>query len=46
MLENVGLRSVNERLQLAFGGNYGLSIESELGQYTIMKLLLPFLQRE
>lgn len=46
MLENVGLRSVNERLQLAFGENYGLSIESELGSYTIMKLLLPFLQRE
>lgn len=46
MLENVGLRSVNERLQLAFGENYGLSIESELGHYTIMKLILPFLQRE
>lgn len=46
MLENVGLRSVNERLQLAFGENYGLSIESEVGSYTIMKLVLPFLQRE
>ena len=46
MLENVGLRSVNERLKLAFGEEYGLSIESELGSYTIMKLLLPFLQRE
>lgn len=46
MLENVGLRSVNERLQLAFGEEYGLSIESEVGRYTVMKLLLPFLQRE
>lgn len=46
MLENIGLRSVNERLQLAFGGEYGLSIESEVGRYTRMKLLLPFRQRE
>lgn len=41
LFENVGLRSVNERLQLAFGEPYGLSIESEPGQYTQMKILLP-----
>lgn len=46
MLENIGLRSVNERLQLAFGREYGLSIASEVGRYTKMKLLLPFRQRE
>lgn len=46
MLENVGLRSVNERVQLAFGREYGLSIESEPGRYTLMKLLLPFRLRE
>lgn len=46
MVENVGLRSVNERVQLAFGGEYGLSVESEPGRYTLMKLLLPFRQRE
>lgn len=46
MFENVGLRSVNERLRLAFGENYGLSIESEMGRYTRMKILLPFLQKE
>lgn len=46
MLENIGLRSVNERLQLAFGREYGLSIESVPGRYTLMKLLLPFRQRE
>lgn len=46
MLENIGLRSVNERLQLAFGREYGLSIESEPSRYTLMKLLLPFRQRE
>lgn len=46
MPENIGLRSVNERLRLAFGDNYGLSIESESAQYTRMKILLPFLQKE
>jgi two-component system sensor histidine kinase YesM len=46
MPENIGLRSVNERLRLAFADNYGLSIESESGQYTRMKILLPFLQKE
>lgn len=46
MLENVGLRSVNERLRLAFGDHYGLSMESEWGQYTRMKILLPFLKKE
>jgi len=46
VFENVGLHSVNERLRLAFGENYGLSIESEMGQYTLMKILLPFIQKE
>lgn len=46
MYENVGLRSVNERLLLAFGKNYGLSIESEPDHYTRMNILLPFLQKE
>ncbi|CAM4464131.1 cache domain-containing sensor histidine kinase [Paenibacillus typhae] len=46
LFENVGLRSVNERLQLAFGEPYGLSIESKPGQYTQMKLLIPFQLKE
>lgn len=46
VFENVGLRSVNERLRLAFGENYGLSIESALGRYTRMKILLPYMQKE
>jgi two-component system, sensor histidine kinase YesM len=41
VFENVGLRSVNERLRLAFGEKYGLSIESEIGSYTRMIILLP-----
>lgn len=43
-LENVGIRSVNERLRLAFGPEYGLSIESEPMLYTRMKIVIPFQQ--
>ncbi|MNN85089.1 hypothetical protein D3C81_2023340 [compost metagenome] len=46
LFENIGLRSVNERLQLAFGEPYGLSIESKPGQFTQMKLLIPFQLKE
>jgi two-component system sensor histidine kinase YesM len=42
LLQNIGLRSVNERLRLAFGDKYGLSIESKQGLYTRMSILLPF----
>ncbi len=41
LLPSIGLRSVNERLRLAFGDKYGLSIESMQGHYTKMSLLLP-----
>lgn len=46
LFENIGLRSVNERLQLAFGEPYGLSIESKPGQYTQMKIMIPFQLKE
>lgn len=42
LFENVGLRSVHDRLRLTFGERYGLSIESKLGEYTRMNLLLPY----
>ncbi|MHA7964122.1 sensor histidine kinase [Paenibacillus sp. CAU 1782] len=42
LLSNIGLASVHERLRLAFGDKYGLRIESELGGYTVMTLVLPF----
>lgn len=42
LLENMGLRSVHERLRLTFGENYGLSIQSIPNQYTKMMLRLPF----
>ncbi|MNO41730.1 Sensor histidine kinase YpdA [compost metagenome] len=46
MLKNMGLRSVNERLQLTFGEPSGLSIESRLGAYTRMQLRLPSREHE
>lgn len=46
LLEGMGLRNVNERLQLTFGEQYGLSIESEKGQYTKMLILLPYRKTE
>jgi two-component system sensor histidine kinase YesM len=37
----IGLRNVDERLKLAFGDAYGLSIESRAGEYTRVSVLLP-----
>lgn len=41
LISHLGLRSVDERLRLAFGDKYGLSIESEPDRYTKMFILLP-----
>lgn len=42
LFENIGLRSVHDRLRLTFGDRYGLSIESKLNEFTRMHLLLPY----
>lgn len=42
MMEHMGLRSVNERLRLAYGERYGITLESEVGQYTRTIIMLPF----
>ncbi len=39
----IGLHNVDERLKLAFGEGYGLSVESRRGEYTKVSVLLPFL---
>lgn len=39
--KQVGVRNVHRRLQFAFGKQYGISIESELGRYTRMHILIP-----
>ncbi|NOU75668.1 HAMP domain-containing protein [Paenibacillus sp. LMG 31458] len=41
-----GLRNVNDRIQLYFGDEYGLQIESQLGQGTEVTLWLPFQSEE
>ncbi|MDF2937703.1 MAG: hypothetical protein K0Q90_3076 [Paenibacillaceae bacterium] len=46
MMEHMGLRSVNERLRLAYGERYGITIESEVGRYTRIIILLPFYNKE
>jgi two-component system, sensor histidine kinase YesM len=39
----IGLANVDSRLKLAFGEEYGLSVESEEGAYTRVSILLPYL---
>ena len=33
-MTGVGLRNIDERIKLVYGGSYGLSFESEVGRYT------------
>lgn len=37
----IGIASVNRRIQYNFGEQYGLSITSEPGKFTTMTILLP-----
>lgn len=37
----IGVNNVHKRLQYEFGDEYGISIESKVGEYTKMKILLP-----
>ena len=39
----VGLRNVHERIQLYFGMEYGVSVESELEEGTVVKITIPAL---
>lgn len=38
---NLGVKSVKERIQLLYGKEYGVFYESEVGEYTVVKVLLP-----
>ncbi|MDP3179770.1 MAG: histidine kinase, partial [Spirochaetaceae bacterium] len=40
---HIGMANVDERLKLAFGEEYGLSVESEEGAYTKVSFLLPYI---
>ncbi len=37
-----GISSVHKRLQYEFGDKYGLSVTSEVGEFTTISILLPF----
>ncbi|GGA09995.1 histidine kinase [Paenibacillus marchantiophytorum] len=37
----VGLRNVHERIQLYFGSDYGVTVESELEEGTLVKIWIP-----
>ncbi len=41
----IGLRNVHRRIQYAFGPQYGLSIESQPGEYTRVEIRIPYRPR-
>lgn len=43
--EIYGLYNVNERIQLNFGEDYGISIDSSYGKGTVVKIRLPYAQQ-
>lgn len=38
----IGVKNIQERIQILYGPQYGLSYESELNKYTLVSVLLPF----
>ncbi|OAB47883.1 sensor histidine kinase [Paenibacillus antarcticus] len=40
-LSGIGIRNVDDRIRLLFGGDYGVTIQSELGYGTAIKIILP-----
>lgn len=42
----VGVKNVHERIQLSFGKEYGVEIESELEEGTTVRLWLPIIEEE
>ena len=42
----IGVRNVDERIQLTFGKQYGISISSELDEGTVVTIRLPILTKE
>ena len=41
--EQIGILNVHRRIQFAFGEQYGLTLHSELGKFTRVELLIPFI---
>ena len=38
---HIGIKNIHERIQYAFGEEYGLSIESKTGEFTTVRVELP-----
>lgn len=45
-LEGIALVNIQKRVQMAYGENFGLTLESEEGKYTCARLLLPAVRDE
>jgi two-component system sensor histidine kinase YesM len=41
MFSGIGVRNVHERIQLIYGEQYGVTISSELGEGTKVRITLP-----
>lgn len=44
--KEIGISNVNKRLQYEFGEKYGLSIDSAPNEYTVVKICIPFTEKE
>jgi len=42
---NIGISNLNDRLKLYFGEEYGLTIDSEIGKGTRIKIILPIIKQ-
>ena len=42
LFESVGIYNVNKRIKFSFGDEYGISIKSKVGEYTCVRITLPF----
>jgi sensor histidine kinase YesM len=40
--QNIGLRNSDRRIKLYYGERYGLTIESQLGAGTCVRVVVPF----
>lgn len=45
-LNKIGIRNIDQRLKLEYGNDYGISIESVLGEYTLVTLKYPEQRRK
>jgi len=42
----IGIRNIDQRIKLIFGQKFGVSIESYVGKYTIVRVIIPVLEEK